>query len=138
MQYKIDGKVVSGFDFDRAKGFLVEDGVKGLADLGRSVVGYIGVLNVNSMDTLVGRVCLHEAGSPYFEYDVNEQLQQDVRDPKQNNLRRILTKNASHAYFYFEDSPDLIDTPDEWAYDKDTKTLYQPVEKGLDRRKCTI
>jgi hypothetical protein len=124
VQHKIDGKVVSGFDFERAKGILVEDGVKGLADLGRSVVGCIGVLNVVSMTTFVGRVCLHEAGSPYFEYDVKEELQQQVRNPRKSKLRRIITKNVSHAYFYFEGWADLIDTPDEWAYDKDTKTLY--------------
>jgi hypothetical protein len=76
------------------------------------------------MNTLVGRVSKHKAGSAAFEYEVNEQLQRAVRDPKQENLRRILTKNASHAYFYFEGWADMLDTLDEWAYDKETKRLF--------------
>ncbi len=137
VQYMIDGKVVSGFDFERAMGFLVEDGMKGLAATGRSFNGCMGVLNVNSMDTLVGRIVNHKAGTASFEYEVNEELQAKVRDPKQNNLRRILTKNASHAYFYFEGGADLIDTPDEWAYDKTTKTLflYATDARDLQRRR---
>jgi hypothetical protein len=125
VQYEIGDKVVSGFDFERAAGFLVDDGAgHGLAALDRSAVGLIGVLNVNSMDTLVGRISKHEAGSAAFEYEVNQALQDRVRDPAENNLRRILTKNASHAYYYLEGWADLIDTPDEWAYDKATKTLF--------------
>ncbi len=133
VQYKIDDKVVSGFDFERAKGFLVDDGAgEALVDLPMSAEGLIGVLNVNSMTTLVGKVSMHEAGSAYFEYDVNAELQAQVRDPKQNNLRRILTKNASHAYYYFEGWANLIDTPDEWAYDKKTNMLYLYSEDGKD------
>jgi hypothetical protein len=124
VQYKIDEEVVSGFDFERGVGFLVEDGVKDMAGAGRSFAGSMGVLNVNSMNTLVGRISKHEAGSAAFEYEVNEQLRQDVRNPNQNNLRRILTKNASHAYFYLEGWADMIDTPDEWAYDKETRRLF--------------
>lgn len=125
VQYEIGAKVVSGFDFNRAVGFLVDDGAgHGLADWGRSAVGLVGVLNVNSMDTLVGRISKHEAGSAAFEYEVNQALQDRVRDPAESNLRRILTKNASHAYYYLEGRADLIDTPDEWAYDKATQTLF--------------
>jgi len=139
VQYKIDNKVVSGFDFERAKGFLVDDGAgEPLVDLPESAEGLMGVLNVNSMTTLVGRISQHEAGSAYFEYDVNEELQAQVRDPRQNNLRRILTKNASHAYYYFEGWAGLIDTPDEWAYDKNTGLLYLYSVDGKDLKDRNI
>ncbi|MCD6355175.1 MAG: hypothetical protein J7L95_06470, partial [Prolixibacteraceae bacterium] len=139
VQYKIGGKVVSGFDFKRAKGFLVDDGAgQSLAGLNFSAKGLMGVLNVNSMDTYVGRISKHEAGSSYFEYDVNERLQNKVRDPKENNLRRILTKNTSHAYYYFEGWNQLLDTPDEWAYDKISKTLYLYSENGEDLKRKNI
>ena len=138
VQYKIDDKVVSGFDFDRAVGFLVEDGIKGMSKAGRSFVGSMGVLNVNSMNTLVGRISKHNAGEAAFEYEVNEKLQSNVRDPRQNNLRRILTKNASHAYFYLEGWADMIDTPDEWAYEKGTQTLYLYAEEEKDLKSKKI
>lgn len=133
VQYKIGDKVVSGFDFERAKGFLVDDGAgEALVDFPMSAEGLMGVLNVNSMTTLVGRISKHKEGSAAFEYDVNAELQAQVRDPRQNNLRRILTKNASHAYYYFEGWAALIDTPDEWAYDKETGLLYLYSEDGSD------
>ena len=139
VQFKIDGEVVSGFDFERAKGFLVDDGSGvGLADLNRSCVGLMGVLNVNSMNTLMGKVSMHEAGTAKFEYDVKSEMQEKVRAPKQANLRRILTKNASHAYYYFEGWADLIDTPDEWAYDKDSQMLYLYSVDGTDLKNKQI
>ena len=139
VQYKIDGKVVSGFYFERAKGFLVDDCAgESLADLPISTEGLMGVLNVNSMTTYAGKISKHEPGSAYFEYDVNSELQGQVRDPKQNNLRRILTKNTSHAYYYFEGWAELIDTPDEWAYNKNLKTLYVYSEDGNELNELSI
>ena len=139
VQHKKDGMIVSGFDYERAVGFLtdVEVGDK-LADMNKSAEGLIGVLNVNSMTTLVGQISMHKQGTSYFEYEVNEALQSQVRDPTQNNLRRILTKNVSHAWYYFEGWADLIDTPDEWAYNRETKILSLYAEKAKDLEELRI
>ena len=64
-------------------------------------------MNVGSWETWVREVLYHEPGSNFFLY--NNDFGDDIKfkDPQ----------------YYLEASPELLDAPEEWYYDMDTKML---------------
>ena len=67
----------------------------------------MAILNVGSWETWVREVLYHEPGSNFFLYydDFGDDIK--FKDPQ----------------YYLEASPELLDAPEEWYYDMDTKML---------------
>ena len=102
------------------RGWIQEDGAQDMAATNIDFNGKVAVLNVNSMESYAGFVKDHVAGTNNFEYD----LHPDVLNGINTNNVATIHKNRKHAYFFFENGLDLLDTPGEWYYDKTTKKIY--------------
>ena len=77
--------------------------------VGSSSIGAMAILNVGSWDTWVRQVLYHEPGSNFFTY--NDDFGDDIKWENKN------------LQYYLEASLELLDGPDEWLYDMDTKML---------------
>jgi hypothetical protein len=117
-----------GYEGDSLVGYVQENGEKGLASLGIDMTGKIGVLNTNSMESYAGFIYDHHAGGDSFKYKLHD----DVLSSMNTHNIATVDKNASHAYFFFENGLDLLDVPGEWYYNRDTKMLYVYPENGAE------
>ena len=86
------------------RGIIVDDS---LAEGNMNFTGAMAILNVGSWETWVRKVLYHQPGSNNFTY------LDDFGDIKFKNQQ-----------YYLEASLQLLDTPEEWYYDMDTKMLY--------------
>ena len=86
------------------RGTIVDDA---LAESNLDFTGSMAILNVGSWETWVREVLTHERGSNSFTYN--------------DDFGNINFKNQQ---YYLEASLELLDAPEEWFYDKETKMLY--------------
>jgi hypothetical protein len=85
------------------RGTIVDDA---LAQAGLNFTGAMAILNLGSWETWVRTVLYHEPGNNNFTYH--------------DNFGNIKFKNQQ---YYLESSLELLDAPEEWFYEMDTKTL---------------
>merc|ERR1711962_123156 len=96
-------------DRHSVNGFIIDDGVSGLAESGINATGSMGVLNIGSFNTYARPILFHEPGSNNFTY---------------NHTMGEVHWTNNHDQYYFEASLQLLDIPEEWFYDMYTKKLY--------------
>jgi len=96
-------------DKTSTRGRMVDNGDAGLAESGINGTGAMAILNVGSWATVVGEVLNHEVGSNSFTYD--------------DHFGDLHWK-AEKSRYYLEASLALLDAPEEWFYDMETKILY--------------
>ena len=77
-----------------------------LSNINHDLTGAMVIANVGSWKTYARTVTSHSAGSPNFNY---------------TKAGSFVSK---HLYYYLECAKELIDTHNEWFYDKSTKKLY--------------
>lgn len=77
-----------------------------LASISKNLTGAMMIGNVGSWTSYAREITSHNIGGNVFDYGT-------VPNFKNN-----------HIYFYLECHLDLLDTENEWFYDKDTKKLY--------------
>ncbi|CAL4150236.1 unnamed protein product, partial [Meganyctiphanes norvegica] len=97
-------------------GYLIDDGTAGLANSGINATGTMAILNIGSFMTYVQPVLHHEPSTSNFTYD-------------HTPIGDIHWKSDKLQY-YFEAGLDLLDSPEEWFYDKDSKILYFMTPSG--------
>ena len=98
------------------RGKIVDKGT-GLQESGKDMTGAMAVLNIGSWNTFVAKVDHHEAGQNYFTYD-------DTFGKIKFNLRL--------GRYFIEDKLELLDSPEEWFFDKSTAMLYFIPPKNAD------
>ena len=99
------------------RGVMVDDGQLGLAESGINAKGSMAILNIGYWNTFVAEVQDHKTGTNTFTY--NDTF---------GDIRFIPGINQ----YYLEASLALLDSPEEWFYDKETKILYLIPPKGSD------
>ena len=104
-------------DQTSSHGKIVDDGKAGLADSGIDATGAMAILNIGSFCTFVGQVTSHSAGSNTFFY---------------HDLWNNSNWKDTHNQYFLEASRALLDAPEEWFYDKETKVLYMIPPAGSD------
>ncbi|CAL4179484.1 unnamed protein product [Meganyctiphanes norvegica] len=90
-------------------GHIIDDGSAGLADSGINATGAMAILNIGSFNTYASPVLFHEPGTNNFTY---------------NHTMGPVHWSPGHNQYYFEASLNLLDNPEEWYYDMNTKKLY--------------
>ena len=80
-----------------------------LKDSGLDMTGAIGILNIGAWNSFMAKVDHHTPGSNEFTYT--------------DTFGNYPTK-WKHSKYYLEDKLDLLDAPEEWFFNKDTKVLY--------------
>ena len=78
-----------------------------LETLNLNVTGAMAILNIGSWETFVSEVLWHQPGSDNFTYE--------------DDFGNIKFK---HQQYYLEASLELLDHPEEWFYDMDSKMLH--------------
>ena len=89
---------------DSERGTIVDDA---LAEANMNFTGAMAILNVGSWQTWVREVLHHEPGNNNFTYN--------------DDFGNINFKNQQ---YYLEASMELLDSPEEWFYDMNTKILH--------------
>ena len=89
---------------DSERGTIVDDA---LADANLNFTGSMAILNIGSWQTFVAEVLSHVPGNNNFTYE--------------DDFGNINYKNQQ---YYLEASFELLDAPEEWFYDIQTKRLY--------------
>jgi len=87
------------------RGLVVDDR---LAESGLDMTGAMAILNIGSWETFVAKVEKHEKGSNKFSYN---DIFGDIKFKVKNN------------HYYLEGSLALLDGPEEWFYDSNTRLL---------------
>ena len=88
---------------------MVDNGQAGLADSGINATGSMAVLNIGSFNTFCAEVIEHKPGTNNFSY---------------NDTFGDYIFHADHNLYFLEASMELLDAPEEWFYDKETKVLH--------------
>ena len=88
---------------------MVDNGEAGLATSGINATGAMAILNIGRFNTFVGEVLQHTPGTSSFSYD--NHFGDHVFRPKVNQ-------------YYLEAAFSLLDAPEEWYYDMNSKVLY--------------
>lgn len=97
------------------RGVMVDNGVKNLAGSGLNATGAMAILNIGSFNTFTAVVQSHTPGTPSFRYD-------DKFGP--------IKFNPVMNQYFLEDKLEFLDQPEEWFYDKSSKTLYVMTRDG--------
>lgn len=97
------------------RGVMVDNGLKNLAGSGLNATGAMAVLNIGSFNTFTAIVQSHRPGTPSFTYD--------------DKFGPIKFKPKMNQYF-LEDKLEFLDQPEEWFYDKATRTVYVMTPDG--------
>ena len=87
----------------------MDNGLKNLAGSGLNATGAMAVLNIGSFNTFTAIVQSHKPGTSSFSYH--------------DNFGPISFNPAKNQYF-LEDKLEFLDHPEEWFYDKATRTVY--------------
>merc|ERR1712003_90338 len=80
-----------------------------LKNSGLNMTGAIGILNIGSWNSFMAKIDSHVPGSNEFTYT-------DTFGKYKQKWKK--------AIYYLEDKLELLDAPEEWFFDKDTKVLY--------------
>ena len=96
------------------RGTIVDDA---LAEMNMNITGAMAILNVGSWETWVREVLDHEPGSNNFTYH--------------DDFGNIKFKSQQ---YYLEASMELLDAPEEWFYDVDTKILHLILPNNTDEK----
>ena len=86
-----------------------------LQDSGKNMRGGMAVLNIGSWNTFVAKVDTHEPGKNYFTY---------------NDSFGKISLNLRLGRYFIEDKLELLDSPEEWFFDKSNSILYFIPPKG--------
>lgn len=97
------------------RGVMVDNGSKNLAGSGLNVTGAMAILNIGSFNTFTAIVESHTPGTPAFTYH--------------DKFGPIKFKPYINQYF-LEDKLEFLDQPEEWFYDKTTRTVYVMTPNG--------
>lgn len=97
------------------RGVMVDDGSKDLAGSGLNATGAMAVLNIGSFNTFTAIVQSHKPGNASFMY--------------KDTFGRIKFVPGANQYF-LEDKLEFLDQPEEWFYDKTTRTLFVMTADG--------
>lgn len=97
------------------RGVMVDDGSKDLAGSGLNATGAMAVLNIGSFNTFTAIVQSHKPGNASFTY--------------KDTFGRIKFVPGANQYF-LEDKLEFLDQPEEWFYDKATRTLFVMTADG--------
>ena len=97
------------------RGIMVDNGLKNLAGSGLNATGAMAVLNIGSFNTFTAIVQSHKPGTPNFTYH--------------DKFGPIKFKPTMNQYF-LEDKLEFLDKPEEWFYDKATRTVYVMTPDG--------
>ena len=97
------------------RGVMVDNGAKDLAGSGLNATGAMAVLNIGSFNTFTAVVQSHKPGTPSFTFD--------------DKFGPIKFKPVMNQYF-LEDKLEFLDQPEEWFYDKTTRTVYVMTPDG--------
>jgi len=97
------------------RGIMVDNGLKNLAGSGLNATGAMAVLNIGSFNTFTSIVQSHKPGTPNFTYH--------------DKFGPIKFKPTMNQYF-LEDKLEFLDKPEEWFYDKATRTVYVMTPDG--------
>lgn len=95
------------------RGVMVDNGVKNLAGSGLNATGAMAILNIGSFNTFTAVVQSHTPGTPSFRYD--------------DKFGPIKFNPVMNQYFL---ELEFLDQPEEWFYDKSSKTLYVMTRDG--------
>ncbi|PFX27256.1 hypothetical protein AWC38_SpisGene8026 [Stylophora pistillata] len=91
------------------RGVMVDDGSKDLAGSGLNATGAMAVLNIGSFNTFTAVVQSHNPGNASFTY--------------RDTFGRIKFFPGANQYF-LEDKLEFLDQPEEWFYDKASRTVF--------------
>ena len=93
---------------ESSRGKIIDRGTS-LEESGLNMTGGMAVLNIGAWNTFVAQVDWHEPGQNSFTYD-------DTFGKIKFNVRK--------GRFFVESKRELLDAPEEWFYDKETRVLY--------------
>ncbi|XP_066920043.1 uncharacterized protein [Clytia hemisphaerica] len=108
------GSLWAKLDNASKKGYMVNKG-RSLAQTNINMTNAVAVLNIGSFNTFVAKVEDHQAGQNWFNY----------KDTFNNDKFK-----PSISKYFIEDKLELLDTPEEWFYNQETKTLYVWMPNG--------
>ena len=100
---------------ESTRGVMVDNGLKNLAGSGLNATGAVAILNVGSFNTFNAIVQSHKPGTPSFKYH-------DTFGP--------IKFNPAMNQYFLEDKLEFLDQPEEWFYDKATRTVYVMTPDG--------
>ena len=98
-----------------ALGVMVDNGLKNLAGSGLNATGAVAILNIGSFNSFTAIVQNHAPGTSFFTYH--------------DSFGPIKFNPAKNQYF-LEDKLEFLDQPEEWFYDKATRTVYVMTPDG--------
>ena len=104
-----DGQNHRAHTASQSKRGKIENKDRSLEESGKNMTGGIAVLNIGSWNTFVAPVELHVPGQNYFIY---------------NDTFGRITFNAKKSRYFIENKLGLLDSPEEWYFDKETSFLY--------------
>ena len=97
------------------RGVMVDDGSKDLAGSGLNATGAMAILNIGSFNTFTALVQSHKPGNASFTY--------------KDTFGHIKFNPRANQYF-LEDKLEFLDQPEEWFFDKATRTVYVMTSDG--------